>query len=103
MKIKKFYFSCQVDDTIEVYFLLGIFWGLRSEWVNPILTGLFESKFLLGGGVNLTPPSDLGPKGPIAAKFCTDVKTHVKSTATTFFWRKIVYLLCYYDLCKLDA
>ena len=26
---------------------------------NPILTGLFESKFLLGG-VNLTPPSDLG-------------------------------------------
>ena len=31
---------------------------------NPILTGLFESKFLLGGGgVNLTPPSDLGPKG----------------------------------------
>ena len=31
---------------------------------NPILTGLFETKFLLGGlGVNLTPPSDLGPKG----------------------------------------
>ena len=32
---------------------------------NPILTGLFESKFLLGGGggVNLTPPSDLGPFG----------------------------------------
>ena len=30
---------------------------------NPILTGLFESKFLLGGGVNLTPPSDLGPEG----------------------------------------
>ena len=29
---------------------------------NPILTGLFESKFLLGG-VNLTPPSDLGPEG----------------------------------------
>ena len=33
MKIKKF--SCQFDDTIEVYFLLGInIWGLRSEWVN---------------------------------------------------------------------
>ena len=31
--------------------------------LNPILTGLFESKFLLGGGVNLTPPSDLGPEG----------------------------------------
>ena len=38
------------------------------DWLlNPILTGLFESKFLLGGGggggVNLTPPSDLGPEG----------------------------------------
>ena len=32
--------------------------------LNPILTGLFERKFLLGGGgVNLTPPSDLGPEG----------------------------------------
>ena len=31
--------------------------------LNPILTGLFETKFLLGGGVNLTPPSDLGPEG----------------------------------------
>ena len=32
--------------------------------INPILTGLFESKFLLGGGgVNLTPPSDLCPEG----------------------------------------
>ena len=31
--------------------------------LNPILTGFFESKFLLGGGVNLTPPSDLGPEG----------------------------------------
>ena len=35
MKIKKF--SCQFDDTIEVYFLLGInIWGLRSEWVKKI-------------------------------------------------------------------
>ena len=36
-----------------------------SSNLNPILTGLFESKFLLGGGVNLTPPppSDLGPEG----------------------------------------
>ena len=29
---------------------------------NPILTGLFESKFLLGGG-QFDPPSDLGPEG----------------------------------------
>ena len=31
---------------------------------NPILTGLFESKFLLGGGGGggqFDPPSDLGP------------------------------------------
>ena len=39
--------------------------GEDAFTLNPILTGLFESKFLLvgGGGVNLTPPSDLGPKG----------------------------------------
>ena len=52
--------------------------------INPILTGLFESKFLLGGGVNLTPPplQISAPKGPIVAKFCMDVKTHLKSIAT---------------------
>ena len=53
--------------------------------LNPILTGLFESKFLLGGG-SIWPPLQISaPKGPIAAKFFMDVKTHVKSTATTFF------------------
>ena len=34
--------------------------------VNPILTGLFESKFLLGGGGGGSiwpPPPDLGPFG----------------------------------------
>ena len=35
--------------------------------LNPILTGLFESKFLLGGGGGQfdppPPPSDLGPEG----------------------------------------
>ena len=76
--------------------------------INPILTGLFESKFVLGGGGQFDPPpfrsrAPSAPKGPITAKFCMDVKTHVKSIATTFFWRKTVYLLCYYDLCKLDA
>ena len=69
---------------------------------NPILTGLFESKFLLGGG-QFDPPFRSRPEGADRAKFCMDVKTHVKSTATTLFWRKIVFLLCYYDLCKLDA
>ena len=33
------------------------------ECFNPILTGLFESKFLLGGGGGGDPPSDLGPEG----------------------------------------
>ena len=70
--------------------------------LNPILTGLFESKFLLGGGGSIWPPLQISaPEGPIAAKFCMDVKTHVKSIATTFFWRKTVYAV--YDLCKLDA
>ena len=33
--VMKINFCCQYDDTIEVYFLLGIiFWGLRSEWVK---------------------------------------------------------------------
>ena len=52
--------------------------------LNPILTGLFETKFLLGGGGGgqFDPPLQISaPKGPIAAKFCMDVKTHVKSIA----------------------
>ena len=47
--------------------------------LNPILTGLFETKFLLGGG-SIWPPLQIS--GPIAAKFCMDVKTHLKSIAT---------------------
>ena len=48
---------------------------------------LFESKFLLGGGGGqFDPPPPQISKGPIAAKFCMDVKTHVKSIATTFFF-----------------
>ena len=43
------------------------------------------------------------PKGPIALKFCMDVKTHVKSIATNAFLQKTVYLLYYYNLCKSDA
>ena len=60
---------------------------------NPILTGLFESKFL----------QISAPKGPIATKFCMDVKTHLKSIATKKKLPKMVYLLYYYNLCKLDA
>ena len=75
-----------------------------QEGLNPILTGLFESKFLLGGGGSIWPPLQISaPKGAIAAKFCMDVKTHLKSIATIFFWTKTVYLLYYYNLCKLDA
>ena len=61
---------------------------------NPILTGLFESKFLLGGGGGQIS----APKGPIAAKFCMNVKTHVKSIATTFFGGKrfIYYVIMIY-------
>ena len=41
--------------------------------------------------VNLTPPPPLqisAPKGPTAAKFCMDVKTHAKSIAMQIFCRK---------------
>ena len=60
---------------------------------NPILTGLFESKFLLGGGGSIWPPLQISaPKGPIVAKFCMDVKTHLKSIATEKKLPKTVYL-----------
>ena len=76
-------------------------------WFNPILTGLFQTKFLLGGGGgggSIWPPLQISaPKGPIAAKFCMDVKTHLKSIATEKKLPKMVYLLYYYNLCKLDA
>ena len=55
---------------------------------NPILTGLFESKFLLGGG----------PEGADQIWRPQD-----SCQSLLFFLRKTVYLLCYYDLCKLDA
>ena len=85
--------------------------NVLTSGLNPILTGLFESKFLLGGGggggggVNLTPLQISAPKGLIAAKFCMDVKTHVKSIAIKKKLPKTVYLLyyMYYNLCKLDA
>ena len=41
-----------------------------------------------GGGVNFLQIS--APKGPIAVKFCMEVKTHVKSIATNFLGRKIL-------------
>ena len=88
----------------KIFFLISSvqFSSVQLYWsFNPILTGLFESKFWLGGGGGQFDPPFRS--GPIAAKFCMDVKTHVKSTVTTFFRRKMVYLLCYYDLCKLDA
>ena len=71
--IGEFFFSL-LSKSFFFFFLYlpNLYFGF-----NPILTGLFESKFLLGGGpelcwsvpgaVNLTPPvhhrSDLGPKG----------------------------------------
>ena len=41
------------------------------------------------------------PIGPITAKFCMDVKTHVKNIAKQIFCRN--GLFSYYNLCKLDA
>ena len=56
--------------------------------LNPISTGLFQSRFLLGGGaggVNLTPPEILVAEGPIGAKIRTRVKTRLKNVAAYFF------------------
>ena len=53
---------------------------------NQLFNWAFWDQVFTGGGVNLTPLQISAPKGPIAAKFCMDVKTHVKSIiATTFF------------------
>ena len=66
---------------LEKFFVFTIYQKLYFGF-NPILTGLFESKFLL------------------LQIFCMDVKTHLKSIATNFFLPKTVYLLYYYNLCK---
>ena len=65
---------------------------------NPILTGLFESKFLLGGGGGSIWPllQISAPKVPIAARFCMDVKTHVKSIATTFLGENGLFIMLIY-------
>ena len=72
---------------------------------NPILTGLFETKFLLlgGGGVNLTPPSDLGPEGADRREILHGCEDTSNEYCYNFFVQKTVYLLYYYNLCKLDA
>ena len=82
---------------------------LPSAWmsVNPILTGLFESKFLLGGGGgSIWPPPPLqisGPEGADRREIVHGCQDTCKEYCSNLFWRKMVYLLCYYDLCKLDA
>ena len=68
--------------------------------VNPILTGLFESKFLLGGGGQFDPPP-FRSRGPFGAD--RHEILHVKSIAKKIVLPKTVYLLYYYNLCKLDA
>ena len=51
---------CSMYNSFEMFAIYAYI------FLNPILTGLFESKFFRGGGgggVNLTPLSDPGPKG----------------------------------------
>ena len=42
--------------------------------INPILTGLFQTRFLLGGGQFDPPPKISAVSPPIAAKICMHVK-----------------------------
>ena len=82
------------ENNLHRHFFINFFIleDTEHDTLNPILTGLFESKFLLGGGSIWPPPPPLqisAPKGPIAARFCMDVKTHVKSIATIFFFNKL--------------
>ena len=62
-----------------------------KKYLNPILTGLFESKFLLGGGgggVNLTPPSDLGPEGADRREILHGCEDTSKEYCYEFFFAK---------------
>ena len=66
---------------------------------NPILTGLFESKFLLGGGgggqFDPPPPSDLGPEGPDRREIlhgCQDTCKEYCFKKKISFLPKTVYL-----------
>ena len=66
---------------------------------NPILTGLFESKFLLGGGGGqFEPPFRSRPqRGRSPRNFAWMSRQYCYN-----FLPKTVYLLYYYNLCKLD-
>ena len=58
LELKTFQATIVTNIKLEMRMRLCLF-GLNSRQLNPILTGLFESKFQLGrggGGVNLTPP-----------------------------------------------
>ena len=73
-----------------------------AEWeFHPILTGLFECKFLLavlGGGLNLTPPSDLGPRrGRSLQKSACDVTRLMESVLLQpFFGGKSFIMLLWF-------
>ena len=75
--------------------------ALQFHTFKPYFNWAFWEQ-VFTGGVNLT-PLQTSASGPIAVKFCMDVKTHVKSIATQKIWPKTIYLLFYYNLCKLDA
>ena len=73
--------------------------------INPILTGLFESKFLLvGGGGQFDPPSDLGPEGADRREILHGCQDTCKEYCyNPFFGGKLFIYYVIYDLCKLDA
>ena len=55
---------------------------------NPILPWAFWEQVFTGGGVNLTPPSDLGPKGADRREIFHGCETHLKSIRYNFFLLK---------------
>ena len=65
--------------------------GELQSWFNPILTGLFESKFLLGGGGGGQfdpPPSDLGPEGADRREILHGCEDTSKEYCYDFFFAK---------------
>ena len=72
---------------------------LKQQQQQHLFYPAFLRAVSSGRGVNLTSPSDLGPKGADFALMSKKiVKTHVKCIATIFLLPKTVYLLYYYNL-----
>ena len=78
-----------------------------TTFIKPYFNWAFWEQVLYwgggGGGVNLTPPSDLGPEGADRREILHGCQDTCKEYCQKKKLPKIVYSLYYYNLCTLDA